>query len=369
MIDAPRAGSDERLLAYLQSFERLALQPRDQWRGFFTPRSDSMNFGLRFQLAFPCYATAAIGHALPAVRERSLAIMAALIERMLDPLVWRYWARAVGSPDPVGRANIQYSGHLGHMIGVYELLGGDGRFDQPFSFSLDDRSVSYTYTTLAAALHEQMRTNHYHGIDCEPGATYVACTDHALWSNVLHDRLHGSDYAAANALWLDFMQRRLCFRGPRLRGRGAVSAIYLTQLNLAAPLGLNFMDSWSLALLAPLAPAMTRALAERLWPQLRWLDRATACLPSAAIWTRMEGSDTAVNTGFAYVLAVELGDDVRAAALERYAEQQLQPIEQGGARLLMGGLAAPYTTALFALGAAGGLGQLLAADRAAPAAR
>lgn len=352
-------ASDARLLAYLQSFERLALQPRDQWRGFFTPRSDAMNFGLRFQLAFPCYAVAAIGHALPAQRPRCLAIIAALIERMIDPLVWRYWSRATGSVDPVGQANIQYSGHLGHMIGLYELLGGDDRFDRSFVFAAGDRSVSYTHTALAEALHTQMRRNRYHGIDCEPGNTYVACTDHALWSNVLHDRLHGSDYAAANDLWLDFMQRRLCFRGPRVRGRGAVSAIYMTQLNLAAPLGLNFMDSWSLALLAPLAPQLSARLAERLWPRLRWLDQHTAALPSAAIWTRVEGSDTAVNSGFAFVLAVELGDRQRAAALLRYAEQQLQPVERDGARLLMGGLAAPYTTALFALGEAGGLGQLL----------
>lgn len=358
---AVRPVPDERLLAYLTSFERLALQPRDQWRGFFTPRSEAMNFGLRFQLAFPCYAVAAIGHALPATRARCLPIMAALIERMIDPQAWRYWAGATGSADPVGQANIQYSGHLGHMIGLYELLGGDDRFDQPFHFHASGRSVSYTHATLAAALHDQMRANRYHGIDCEPGNTYVACTDHALWSNVLHDRLHGTDYAAVNPLWLSFMQQRLCFRGPRVLGRGAFSAIYLTRLNLAAPLGLNFMDSWSLALLAPLAPDLTRALAERLWPRLRWLDRETACLPSATIWTRMEGSDTAVNTGFAYVLATELGDHGRAAALLRYAEQRLQPVEQGGARLLMGGLAAPYTTALFALGEAGGLGPLLRA--------
>lgn len=350
----------ERLLAYLAGFERLALQPRDQWRGFFTPRSESMNFGLRFQLAFPCYAVAAIGHALPEARARCLPIMAALIERMIDPLVWRYWTRATGSADPVGLANIQYSGHLGHMIGLYEMLGGDDRFDQPFVFSANGHSVPYTHTTLAAALHTQMQRNRYHGIDCEPGNTYVSCTDHALWSNVLHDRLHGTDFAAVNALWLGFMQRRLCFAGPRLRGRGAFSAIYFTRLNLAAPLGLNFMDSWSLALLAPLAPDLSRDMSGRLWPRLRWTDRETACLPSATIWTRMEGSDTAVNTGFAYLLAVELGDHRRAAALLRYAEHQLQPVEQQGARLLMGGLAAPYTTALFALGEAGGLGQVLA---------
>ncbi|HEX6289789.1 MAG TPA: hypothetical protein VFZ66_11390 [Herpetosiphonaceae bacterium] len=354
------AASAERLQAYLQTFERLALQPRDQWRGFFTPRSESMNFGLRFQLAFPCYAVAAITHALPATRERSLRIMAALIDRMLDPRVWHYWSRATGSGDPVGWANIQYSGHLSHMIGLYRLLGGQ-RFDQPFHFTHNGQTVEHTHTTLASALYEQMRRNRYHGVDCEPGNTYVSCTDHALWSNVLHDRLHGTSFAAINVQWLDFLERRLTFRGPRIVGRGAVSAIYLTKLNVAAPLGLNFMDAWSLALLAPIAPEWTRRNADRLWARLRWSQPDMACLPSAKIWTRMEGCDTAVNTGFAYLLAVELDDQRRAAALLRYAERELQPLEQHGARLLIGGLAAPYTTALFAVGEAGGLGRVLSA--------
>lgn len=354
-----RSVTDRRLEAYLQTFERLALQPRDQWRGFFTPRSESMNFGLRFQLAFPCYAVAAIAHVLPATRDRGLNIMAALIDRMRDPLVWRYWSRATGSGDPVGRANIQYSGHLGHMIGLYRLLGGDDRYEQPLHFIHNHQRVSYSYSEIAEALYTQMRANRYHGVDCEPGNTYVSCTDHALWSNVLHDRLYGTSFAAINEQWLAFLDRRLTFRGPRVIGRGAVSAIYLTKLNFAAPLGLNFMDAWSLAFLAPIAPAWTRRNADRLWPRLRWTEPGVAYLPSAKIWTDMEGSDRAVNTGFAYLLAVELGDHERAAALLRYAEQQLQPVEQDGARLLLGGLAAPYTTALFALGEAGGLGQVL----------
>ncbi|MBV9791069.1 MAG: hypothetical protein JOZ51_22935, partial [Chloroflexi bacterium] len=217
------SATDRRLAAYLQTFERLALQPRDQWRGFFTPRSESMNFGLRFQLAFPCYAVAAIIKALPATRERGLDIMAALIDRMLDPIVWRYWSRATGSGDPVRLANIQYSGHLGHMLGLYKLLGGDERYDQPLLFTLDEQCVSYTYSEIAEALHAQMRANRYHGVDCEPGNTYVSCTDHALWSNVLHDRLYGTRFAAVNDQWMEFLDRRLTFRGPRSIGRGAVS--------------------------------------------------------------------------------------------------------------------------------------------------
>ncbi len=359
--DVQRTIISSRLLqAYLTTFERLALQPRDEWRGFFVPRSEAMNFGLRFQLAFPCYAVAAIADVLPDERERCLRTMAGLLDRMLDRRTWAYWSQATGSHDPVGLANIQYSGHLGHMIGLFELLGGDDRFDRPFRFEWQGRAVEYTHQQLVAALYEQMQRNHYHGVECEPGNTYVACTDHALWATALHDRLHGTSYETVNQKWLSYLERRLAFRGPRVIGRGAVTAIYFTRLKLAAPLGLNFMDAWSLALMAPLAPELTRRLAQRLWPRLRSAGN-TLYLPSAAIWTRMEGSDTAVNTGFAYLLAVELGDHERARALRAYAEQRLQPLEHGGARLYVGGLAAPYTTALLAIGDAGGLGSVLGA--------
>lgn len=352
------APDNKLLRAYLAAFERLALQPRDEWRGFFVPRNEGMNFGLRFQLAFPCYAVAAIMRAVPEERDRCFPIMAGFIDRMLDQRTWEYWARATGSHDPVGRANIQYSGHLGHLIGLYESLGGDDRWDRPFRFEWQGRATEYTHQQLVAALYRQMRHNRYHGVECEPGNTYVACTDHALWATLLHDRLHGTAYATVNREWLAFLERRLAFRGPRIMGRGAVSAIYFTRLGLAAPLGLNFMDAWSLSFMAPLAPELTRRLAERLWPRLRAAGD-TLMLPSAGIWTRMEGSDTAVNTGFAYVLAVELGDRERAAALRAYAERHLQPVQHDGARLYVGGLAAPYTTALLAIGDAGGLGSTL----------
>ncbi len=351
----------ERLAAYLAGLEALAAQPLDEWAGFTTPHSDAMNFGLRFQIAFSGYALAAIAARCPAWRLRCIESLGRLIERFRQPAVWAYWRSATGSDDPVAQANIQYSGHLGHLIGLFELLGGDERFDQPWQFSAAPGSPSYTHTAVVAAIHGQMARNAYHGVECEQGCTYVSCNDHALWSTLLHDRQHGTTFAAANAAWLEFLQARLMFHGPQLPGRGAVTAIYSTTLNVAAPLGLNFMDAWSLALLAPLAPALVAAQAPRLWARLRWLDRATACLPSAQLWERMEGSDTAVNTGFACLLAVELGEQRLAAALLRYAEQALQPSMDAGSLRFTSGLAPAYTTALFALAEAGGLGQVLAA--------
>ncbi|MBA3943531.1 MAG: hypothetical protein H0X37_03095 [Herpetosiphonaceae bacterium] len=348
-----------RLTGYLRWLEELAHQPLAGWNGFTTPRSDNMNFGLRFQIAFSGYALGAIAIREPEFRARCITALGALIERFLSPPVWAYWVAATGSHDPVACANIQYSGHLGHLLGLYELLGGDARFDQPWDFEHNGQRTSYTHTGVIEAIHRQMLANPYHGVECEAGCTYVSCNDHALWATLLHDRVHGTHFADANAAWLEFLQERLIFSGPRVPGRGAVTAIYSTRLGRAAPLGLNFMDAWSLALLAPLAPDLVQTQARRLWPRLHYESDGTAYLPSANIWQRMEGSDAAVNSGFAFVLAVELGETAIADALLGYAEQNFKPTTTDEAFRYDAGIAPAYTTALFAMGEAGGLGQLL----------
>src|SRR5262245_47791295 len=131
---------NDRLNAYLTYFEQLATQPPNRWEGYYITAREDMNFGLRFQIAFPCYALAALclhPDAEPDDQERCRTAMAALISRMLQRRVWAYWGRwadRIGiSADPVIEANIQYSGHLAMMIGAYEAVGGDLRYDEGFT--------------------------------------------------------------------------------------------------------------------------------------------------------------------------------------------------------------------------------------------
>src|SRR5438105_784136 len=128
------------------------------WDGFYTPQSDAMNFGLRFQLAFASYAVAALGLQTPAYTRPYIEALSAAIERMLDVRAWGYWRRPAGEPgaapaghvavllaphgrpagplpppaDPVVQDNVQFSGHLGTMLGLYERTGGDDRYDRGF---------------------------------------------------------------------------------------------------------------------------------------------------------------------------------------------------------------------------------------------
>jgi hypothetical protein len=53
-------------LGHLTYLHRVLTQAPDQWDGFYTPLADSMNFGLRFQVAFAAYAEAALAGLTPA---------------------------------------------------------------------------------------------------------------------------------------------------------------------------------------------------------------------------------------------------------------------------------------------------------------
>ncbi|MCG8347775.1 MAG: hypothetical protein MI924_08355 [Chloroflexales bacterium] len=361
----------DRLAAYLFYFERLATQPVNRWEGFYLTQREEMNFGLRFQIAFSCYALGALcrnATADPTEQERCRVAMAALIERMLQRRVWAYWAieadRRGLAADPISEANLHYSGHLAMMIGVFEISGGDQRYDDSFTLLWGGRErYTYTHSTLVEALVNQMRSSHSSAIDCTAGRTTVAAMNHALWANLFHDGLHGSDYATVNDDWLVLLEKRLVLRGPGFPRRGAFSAYCKTRSRRGSHLSMNLVDAWGLAFLTSLAPDLARRVAPRFLCRIRSATAAPdtarqAYVPSEGRLQEKEVSDVAINTGFGYLLAVELDDADLASALSNYAEANLDLVESDDERYYSGGLAAPYTTALFALGEAGGLRTL-----------
>ncbi len=356
---------NDRLAAYLSYFERLATQPSNRWAGFYLTTHEDHNPGLHFQLAFPCYALAALclhPDAEADDQERCRTAIAAFIDRMLQRRVWASWSIEIErqgiTPDPLLEGNLHYGGHLAMMIGLFEAIGGDQRYDEPFKlvWSSNDR-FSYTHTTLVEHLSQQMRSSAQRGIECAPGRLSAAAMTHALWALALHDGLHESDSTIVTNEWLAFMQRHLVLRGPLLPGRGALSTVYLTRLRLAVPFSRNITDGWALAFLACLAPQLVQELAPRFLARIvRNGDQAY--VPSAKRWRGRELADPALATGFGYLLAVELGETTLANALLAYADAQLQPSTSSDERSYGATLAAPYTTALFALGEAGGLQAL-----------
>lgn len=347
------------------------------WAGFYTPLADGMNFGLRFQLAFAGYAVAALGLHTPAYRRPTVAALGAAIERMRDVRAWGYWRppapgpegsaggghvallvgghrRPTGPPpppgDPVVQDNVQFSGHLGTLLGLYERAGGGSRYDD--GFALDDPisgvHYEYTHSAVVERLVAQMRGNPFHGVACEPACAYVPCNNHAMTATALHDATHGTDYAAANADWLAWVRGKMVLHGPA--ARGLFGACYLRDLHLTAPVAFQFTDSWGLAFLLP----FDRALVRRLYPRFRKrMSRAGSAryVGSAPICAKMEISDVALNTAFGLIVARGLGDTATADGMAAYAQATFDRRWAGPELVYAGAARTLHSTALYALAA------------------
>jgi hypothetical protein len=354
---------------YLRYFHDIATQEADEWEGFYHPAYAGSNLEYLFQIAFAGYALVAMQQQVPAWSGPGTPItdaLLALTRRMLHPQVWRYWAARRPDPDPIRQANIMYSGHTACLLSLAELLSGTPLYDSPFVLDQPEQPIAtYTHAGVAMAIHRQMVAAASHGVACEPGIIYVCCNNHAALSNILYDQCHpGEDLSAINADWLAWVQRRMVLApwhgilpGPP---GGILSAAHAAQRDFSYPFASNFTDAWGLALMTPYAPDLARDLAPRLWRRLS-RTRSSAYLPSMPLLTRAEASDVALNTGFAYILARELGETEIAESLHAWAEAQLAPHTVAEHAWLTGTHSDLYTTALFALGGAiapGGLAEL-----------
>jgi len=377
MQAAPSALTRESL-GHLNYLHSVLTQPPGSWQGFYTPRSPTMNFAARYQLAFASYALATMSQRTPAYRAPYVEAIRAAIEKMLHVASWGYWrapqsdeqaaagshANAghvavllsphqrspIGPPsDPIVRDNLQYSGHLSTMLGLYEKVSGDDLYDRPFTLRDHESSVSYTYThsEVAERIYSQMRQNRFGGVCCEPGMAYVPCNNYALASNTLHDALHGTNYSQANQEWLRTVRRKMVLKGKALRGIFAAS--YVKDVGLATPVAFNLTDVWGLAFLLPFDRALVRKLYGSFRKRVSREGSDVAFVSSSSFSEKMEISDVAINTGFGMALAQGMGDTRLAGAFRRYSLEALGAGWRGNHYLCKAAPRSLQSTALFAL--------------------
>jgi hypothetical protein len=365
-------------LGYLNYLRGVLTQPSDSWDGFYQAQSPSMNFALRYQLAFATYALAGLAQRTPAYRAPYVEAMRSAIERMLCVETWGYWRAPqqdddkagaqlssghiavlvsphrqapLGPPsDPIARDNLQYSGHLSTMLGLYEKLSGDSRYDEPFALTDPESGVSYTYThsQVAERIHRQQRENNFGGVCCEQGMAYVPCNNHALASNTLHDALHGTHYSRDNARWLQTVRDKLVLKGPAVRG--VFGTAYMKDFKMATPVAFNFTDVWGLAFMLPFDRPLVRKLYSKF--KKRGVHSAGSegtYVGSSSVSERMEISDMPLNTAFGLVLARGMGDLALADSLGRYAASRFDARWEGNSYYYKGAPRTLHATALYAL--------------------
>ena len=333
-------------LGHLNYLHSMLAQPLGSWDGFYTPQSPTMNFALRYQLAFGLYAVASLSQRTPAYRAPYVEAMRGAIEKMLDVASWGYWRAPspsneqagtshltvlagphqrlpAGPPsDPIARDNLQYSGHLSTMFGLYEKLTGDDRYDSPFTLHDPKSAAIYTYTHMQVAerIYQQMRENKFGGVCCEPGMAYVPCNNYAMASNTLHDALHGTRYSEANDEWLRTVEKKMVLKGPALRG--IFGASYMKDVGMATPVAFNFTDAWGLAFLLPFDPALVRKMYPTFRKRVTRAGARGAYVGSSSFSDKTEISDIPINTGFGLILARAVGDARLAGALHRYSASE-----------------------------------------------
>jgi len=329
-------------LAALRWLLDLALQPLDRWQGF-TQTDPLGTSALRYQLN-------AIGYALAmAQRTRTPAFTGYLaeaqrnaIEKMCDRRVWGYWAfeHLVGyrswNPDPIVRSNVMYSGYLGVMIGLYEALNDDRRFDLPGSLHLRwSRATHYDYDfgRLAEAVRHNLAVRgDSPQYPCEPHLIFPTCNTFALNSLLLHDRLHGTgltgdivDKVRASYDRDHWRTGSGRFLGCRIEGSHRVL--------IGPSIGNDaFMAYWLSSILPDLAESTYAMVRDRFL--VRRGEEVALCPserrrvdPGSYSFDHGDGFTQAVTT----MAARELGDEDTARALERAVEQEHPFVERSGA--------------------------------------
>jgi len=260
----------------------------------------------RYTVAYSSYFIAAEQyHKFPAWREVLQPVFDRLVLRLLQKQMWEYWAtESAGiakfepnmdrpyqtSKDPVGYANIMYSGHLGMMINLYQMLYNDTKWDKPGSivFKWDD-STEFVYDNkkLQEIIFLQFINNPVPGVECERNAIFSACNQFPILSLKLYDEKHGTRYfdAAAplykkwfeenfvdpetyNIAWFYLIKQKLFFseKNPYYGNKADTAEKELVKQGVDFVSAGNdgavgtFMHAWNPALMEKIYPALKKKL-------------------------------------------------------------------------------------------------------------
>lgn len=346
-------------LGHVRHMVRLANQPPGEWTdmGIAEPGQEGLD-GYRYQLAFMSYALGvAHYHKTPAYRELYQRAIDQLIQKMLRRDVWGYWELTSkgtlglnpaltqlgkGWIDPVVKANIMYSGHLFHMVSLYETLFQDHTYDQAgaltFVYDPPHRGMGrqefvYDHTSLAEILFRQFADSGWMGVECELNAIFTTCNQHPILGFLHFDHTHGTEYA--KTIGAKFKQRWLDRDGADPQTTAGLPFLYMVQQGQIVRKPAPWSDGW----IGFFMHAWDKDYIEGLYPMqkekyLIWLPDGTATVPPTPPHQKMEEA-TAPGTvshqhAFMAVLASEVGDREATDALLAYADTYWNPTWKDG---------------------------------------
>jgi len=285
------------------------------WARFYHPQMEMRNFATRYHLVYPALAYFIEIRRDPKRADELRRQLDTIYRGLLEPRCWSYWHDELEEASwPLQERNLTYAGRLATFIGFYT-----DAFGEPPAEGIELEGRSITYNELSRSLNDQMAASLSCGVSCYHHQSMVMCNAHMLLNNVLHDRLFGTDHAAANPGWLRTVQDNLM-----RRDKSGPVFFYGTQANSPEPIQEKQAvgaDFWALFLMSAIVPDRVADWFER--AQRNVVDDGRTAHVQVAAWeAENEFSSDALATAWAFCLAKELGQADRAARFRRYLSQK-----------------------------------------------
>ena len=290
-------------------------------------------FAKRYNIAFAGYAAAALGMCgTDGERQRVGRVLDNCIRRMLARDVWaysqskKYWGEKPWAPDPCFRENVMYTGHLLQLLALYETFTHDTKYwTRGFDFEWSaEKRVPYDVKKLIDVTVDQMRTNEYCGVTCEPGLLFFPCNNHPQVALKLFAKLGHGDWSADSRRWERWALDH--FLSP-LFGGGAINLLYHVKSGMFYPRGSSGLDGWSLLWYEPWAEKRETSLA--LWKKaaekIDWddMDAASDAARECGGCCDPLAVPHSVTAAFLAAAARANDDPVTAARLEKAVDVHL----------------------------------------------
>ncbi|NKX86840.1 linalool dehydratase/isomerase domain-containing protein [Nocardia coubleae] len=320
-----------------------ALQPVPDFAGF--DRIDQFQTSsIRYQVAICGYALTSVQYShTPAFHGYLSLGQRNTIAKWQERICWAFWSKESlwghlrYNPDPIPRDDIMVSGWLANLIAGYTATTGDHRYAEPGSISFrHPRGMRYDYDlhSLTKILADNFAASSFGLFPCEPNWIYALCNGFGVLPLPIHDRLYGTDHAAAVLPGF-----RRGFEEEFLSVDGRTIGLRSKWTGLTVPAMTSVLSDASVIWqLAPVFPDIAR----RQWEILRHEKLAVGA--DGRLDAELSGWDN-IDTGnyrrsnvgallWVKAAATELGDtEIAAAAAARLAVEGRPVVERGVRRL------------------------------------
>jgi hypothetical protein len=243
----------------------------------------------KYAIAFLGYGMPSLAMIKPEWHDEITFYFSIMINKMKSKKVWEDWQKYGFGEDPICRHNIMYKGHLNLMYGLYQLMSGDDRYADEFTWLTQ---------TIVKEIRDS-KSKSYQGVVCEPNQYFVQCNAIGLLGLYLYDLIYGTNYRSREIpQTLQFIEERL---------RDPVTGLYWESYHPSHDVSVRelsgYTNAWALTVLRIFDPQHYEAVYHK------WRDVfVEEWGPFAYVRETPYGGASRIATLFGLLAAKEFGD-------------------------------------------------------------